>query len=132
MLEILLAASLLSLMVTAIVGALSYGVQSAAVAGARARAVFLAEEGLEAVRNIRDAGFAALPNGTFGLVFAGLNQWSLSPGADVTDGVFTRQVIISGNGANRKQVISTISWQETASRQGTVTLTTGLSNWKPF
>ena len=37
----------------------------------RARAATLADEGLEAVRNIRDANFSNLTDGTFGLTTTG-------------------------------------------------------------
>src|SRR3990167_8865223 len=54
LIEVILASSVFILLVTALVGAYLYGQESTALAGSRARATLLAEEGLEAVRNIRD------------------------------------------------------------------------------
>ncbi len=129
--EALLASSILILIVTAFMGAFIYGSQSTALAGERARATFLAEEGLEASRAIRDSGFANLSNGTKGLAISG-NQWTFSGSLDTTDSFYTRQVTISTvNGdSNRKQVISTVTWQQNNQRTGSISLTTYLTNWK--
>src|SRR3990167_512120 len=76
--EVLLASTILVLIVTAFMGAYIYGSESTALAGQRVRAVFLAEEGLEASRNIRDENFSNLTDGTKGLSISG-NQWTLVP-----------------------------------------------------
>lgn len=125
--EVLLAVSVLALIITGFAGAIIYGEESTAVAGSRARAIYIAEEGLEAVRNIRDAGFANLTDGTFGLSTTG-NQWSLSGSSDLTD-IFTRTINVSAVDADRKQVVSTVTWQQTPSRTGNVSLTTYLTHW---
>lgn len=129
--EVLLASSILILIVAALMGAYIYGSESTALAGQRARAAFLAEEGLEASRNIRDSGFSNLSDGTKGLAISG-NQWIFSGSSDTTDGFYTRQITISTIDSNRKQIISTITWQQNPQRTGSVTLTTYLTNWKPF
>ena len=69
--EVLLAASIFSLLVTALVGAFLYGQESSALAGARARAGQLADEGLEASRSIRDGAFTNLTDGAHGLAVSG-------------------------------------------------------------
>ncbi len=129
--EALLSASILVLIVTAFMGAFIYGSQSTALAGQRTRAAFLAEEGLEASRNIRDAAFSNLSDGTKGLTISG-NQWIFSGSSDTTDSFYTRQITISTvNGdSNRKQIVSTITWQQNNQRTGSVNLTTYLTNWK--
>lgn len=129
--EVLLAVSVFALFVTGLIGGLIYGIQSTALGGQRARAVFLAEEGLEASRNIRDANFSNLADGTSGLAISG-NQWIFSGSSDTTDGFYTRQITISTAGTNRKQIISTVTWQQSSQRTGSITLTTYLTNWKPF
>lgn len=126
--EALLASSIFALIVTAVVGAVIYGRESTALAGLRSRAVFLAEEGLEAVRNIRDQSFANLPDGTFGLNSSG-GQWIFSGQSDTT-GIFTRQIAIITAGVNRKQITSLVSWQQSVSRPGSAVLTTYLTNWR--
>lgn len=127
--EALLASSVLILIVTAFMGSYIYGSESTALAGQRARATFLAEEGLEASRNIRDANFSNLTDGTKGLAISG-NEWIYSGTSDTTDGIYTRQIIISTSGTNRKQVASIVTWQQNNQRTGSVNLTTYLTNWK--
>lgn len=58
--EVLLAATIFGFLVLALIGALVYGRQSTANAGDRNRANYIAEEGLEATRNIGYASFANL------------------------------------------------------------------------
>ncbi len=130
LIEILLAASLFSFIITALVGAFIYGQESTALSGMRFRAELLAEEGLEAARNIRDENFANLnvADNKYGLVISG-NQWIFSGTSDAT-GIFTRQIIISTIDANRKQIISNVSWQQTPLRSGSISLISYLTNWR--
>ena len=125
--EVLLASALLVVIITAFAGAIIFGEESTALAGGRSRAAFLAQEGIEAVRNIRDENFANLIDGSYGL-FVSSNQWELSGNSDTTDG-FVRQITISSIDANRKQITSTVNWQQNNQRTGNVTLTTELTNW---
>jgi len=126
--EVILASSIFVLLVTAFVGVYLYGQESTMLAGNRARATMLAEEGLEAVRNIRDADFVNLTNGTYGLTTTN-HQWNLSGSQDVTD-IFTRQIIISTIDTNRKLVTANVIWQQNPQRTGLVSLVTRFSNWQ--
>lgn len=129
--EVLLAGSLFSLLVTAIVGAILFGQESTATAGARGRAVALAEEGLEATRNIRDDDYAVLTSGSKGLAISA-NQWVFSGASDATD-IFTRSTVISpvgGVGSNKRNVTVNVTWQQNQQRTGTVSLVTRLTNWR--
>lgn len=128
--EVLLTAAIFSTLIVALVGVLSLGEEASALSGKRSQAVLLSEEGLEAVRNIRDENFLNLVDGSYGLTKVA-NQWILDPVPD-TNGVFTRTINISTIDANTKLVISTISWQQNLQRTGNVVLTTYLTNWKPF
>lgn len=128
LIEVLLAVSIFGLIVTVMVGGLIFGQESAVSAGMRSRAVMVAEEGLEAVRNIRDAGFSNLTDGTHGLSISG-SQWILSGPSDATD-IFTRVITISTVDANKKQVASTVSWQQNPQRTGQVQAVTYLTNWR--
>lgn len=125
--EVILATSVFLLLASVLVGSYLYGLESTMLAGNRVRAVLLAEEGLEAVRNIRDDNFANISNGTHGLVISG-NQWTLS-GLSDTNGIFTRSLTIIDAGSARKSVSCTVSWQQNSSRSGSVTLTTLMTNW---
>ena len=126
--EVILSSAVFALLVTALVGAWLYGQESTATAGARARAVLLAEEGLEASRNIRDSSYANLSTGTHGLQISS-NQWGFSGTSDITDSFFTRQVVISSVDTNRKNGTSTVTWQQNPSRTGSVSLATRFTNW---
>lgn len=125
--EVLLAATVLGFLATALIGAIIYGQQSAASTGDRARALFLAEEGLQAVRNMRDATYANVTDGTFGLVQAG-NQWEFL-GTNDTNGIYTRKVIISASDSNRKTVTVNVSWTGVGGTRQ-VSVDTVLSNWR--
>ena len=125
--EVVLAAGLFGLIITGLTSILVYGEESSALAGQRARAVFLAEEGIEAIRNIRDENFTNLTDGNYGLQVSS-NQWALSGSSDTTD-VFTRQINISTVDPNRKAITSTVSWQQTPQRTGSVVLATRLTYW---
>lgn len=128
LIEVLLAVAVFSLLLTAFAGIFASGGQSSMLAGQRARAVFLAEEGLEAARNIRDENFSNLSNGTHGLSASG-SQWSFSGTSDTTD-IFTREIVISSVDAKRKQVTSRVAWQQNPQRAGSVSLVSYLTNWK--
>jgi Tfp pilus assembly protein PilV len=125
--EVLLASSLLIIAVTAFVGAIIYSQESVSVAGGISRASFLAQEGIEGVRNIRDESFGNLSDGSHGLLVSNY-QWILSGNSDTTD-IYVRQINISTIDADRKLVTSTITWPQTAQRIGSIVLTTELSNW---
>lgn len=122
----LLASTVFAMLVAALAGAMIYGRASTAASGDRNRALALADEGIEATRNIRDASFGNLTDGTFGVVQSG-NQWQLSGGSD-TNGIYTRQVAIASNGATRKTVASTVSWGESGQTRQ-VTTSSQLTNW---
>lgn len=126
--EVILASAVFALLITGLVGAYLYGQESTALAGNRARAVMLAEEGLEAVRNIRDASFGNLTDGTYGLTTTG-NQWNLSGFSDISD-IFTRQIVISAVDPKRKSVTANVTWQQNPQRSGSVVLSSRLTYWQ--
>ncbi len=126
--EILLASSVFILFMTAFSGAFYYGLQSSTLAGDRARAIMYAEEGQEAVRSIKNTSFANLVDGTYGLIYSS-STWQLSGLFDVS-GIFTRTVSISTIDSKRKNSIVTVTWQQTPARNGSITTTARLTNWK--
>lgn len=127
LLEVLLSIALFSLITVAFIGAILSSQQSTLTTGKRARAVFFAEEGLEAVRNIRDASFSNLTDGTFGVTTSS-NTWVLSGESTQVDG-FTRSVSIATIDSKSKYVTSTVLWQQDARRMGSISFVTLLSNW---
>ncbi len=128
LLEALLAAAVGSLFVIALGSAYFYGQEAVWIAGNRARAQFLAEEGLEAVRNIRDDNFSNVTAGTHGLSISG-SQWVFSGTSDATD-IFTRRIIVSDIDANRKSMTAEVAWQQNQQRSGLVAFQSQLTNWQ--
>lgn len=127
--EVLLAATVFGFLATALIGAIIYGRSSTVNAGERARAVQLADEGIEAVRNIRDAGFAnisSLVANPYGLSQSG-NQWTIV-GAPDTVGIFTRQITFTSVDSVRKTVTVTVSWPQ-GNGTSSVSTTSRLTNW---
>ena len=125
LIELLVSAALILLMATLFIQATLAGEQGTVQAGVRVRAQFVAEEGLEATRSIRDGNFASLVNGTYGLSF-GSGRWAFSGSSDTED-IFTRTVTITTIDATTKQASSTVSWPQ-GNGTSTVSLTTYLSN----
>jgi prepilin-type N-terminal cleavage/methylation domain-containing protein len=128
LLEVLLAIAIFSLLIGVLVGAPLYGEEAVVLSGARGRATALAEEGLEAVRNLRDANYTNLTPGTYGLAITD-NHWTLGSAPDTT-GIFSRQLTITTLSENTMQITSTVTWQWTIGRTSSVTLTTYLTHWK--
>lgn len=126
LIEVLLAVSILGTTAVIIIGATVYGRQAVHTSGFYERGNMLAEEGIEASRNIRDADYANLVNGTFGIAQSG-GVWNYSGASDITD-IFTRSVTIASGGTNRKDITANVTWQ-----QGTYTASTNvvtrLTNW---
>jgi Tfp pilus assembly protein PilV len=125
--EVLLAATVFGFLVTGLIGALVYGRAGTASAGDRQRAVMLAEEGIEATRNIGNAAYANLVNGTHGLAQSG-GVWTLSGSSD-TNSVYTRQISISSVDSDRKTIVATVSWPQPGGTTSSVTLTGRMTNW---
>ena len=126
--EVLLAIAIFAVVVTGVIGAIIYGQESTAVAGARERATKIAEEGIEAVRNIRDSGYSNLPvDGTYGLVISG-GVWTLSGASDITD-IFTRTVTLSTIDSRTRNVTVDVTWTQTVQRPGSISVNTYLTDW---
>lgn len=123
--EVILTTVIFILFVAAFVTAIIYGQENTVLAAQRMQAILYAEEGLEAVRNIRDEEFDNLTNGTYGLSQSG-GEWVLSGSSDVQD-IYTRQIVISDGGVKRKDIEVTVTWQQNTQRQGEVVLTSRLS-----
>lgn len=125
--DILVAAGVLSLVTASLLAAVTQGLSAKDVAGKRERAELLSQEGLEGARNIRNNAFSNLSDGVFGLTQSG-GAWNLSGSSDATD-IYTRQVIIAAVNANTKQVTSTVTWPQNKYGTGSVSHTTYLSNY---
>lgn len=105
-------------------------------------ALLYAEEGLEAVRNIRDRDYLDLASGTHGLSFAN-DTWTLGTAPETIDVYYQRSVLIEdvyrdGNGdiattgtldLETKKVTATVTWDWKGVLPKTISLSTYLSNW---
>lgn len=127
LLEVMLSAALFLIITLFAVQAYLYGEEALSLSGKRQRASLYAEEGIEALRNIRDNNFATLTNGTYGLATS-TGSWTLS-GTSNTDGEFTRQITINNISADRVIANSTVTWTQNAQRSGSYSIVSYLHNW---
>ncbi len=126
--EAILSLALFALLIAAFAGIFVFSQDTAMTSGLRSRAVFVAEEGLEATRNIRDNNPSNLIAGTYGLATSS-GKWIFSGSSDTIDD-FTRQVIIEAVDAKRKKVTSRVNWQQNQFRTGQIDLITYLTSWQ--
>lgn len=106
--EVLIASSIFLTVALALNAGLVVSLHSRESAYQSRQALFHAEEALEAVRNIRDASYSNLSNGTYGLVQSA-NIWNFS-GLSDAQGVFTRATTITSPTSFAKKATSTVSW----------------------
>ena len=126
LLEVVVSAALILLLATLFINALLSGEEGSQTAGARVRAGLIAEEGLEAARNIRDQNYTNLVDGTYGIGASG-GSWAFVGSSDTED-IFTRVVSIKTVDAVTKGATSTVTWIGPGGRSGTVALYTYLTN----
>lgn len=128
LIEVILSAALFLIIATFVVPAYLYGQESVMLSGERQRAALYAEEGLEALRNLRDANFNNLTiGGPYGLATS-TGTWTINGTSD-TNGEFTRKIFIGSAGSNRLIATSTVTWNQNTQRTGTIDLATYFTNW---
>ena len=98
------------------------------------KANFLAEEGLEAARSIRDNNWQDLANGDYSLD-SSTGNWRFIPGSEIIDGKFARVIRVEevdpiNPDLDRKKVTSQITWQFSEERTEEVKFITYLTNWQ--
>lgn len=125
--EIVLASGVLGLLSLIFLGILTYGQESTIRAAQRDRAVFLAQEGLEAARSIRDQNFTSLTVGSFGL--GANNQWNLSVQPEVVD-IFTRTISIADVDVHTKKIVSKVQWKQAGANILNISFSTLLTDWR--
>jgi hypothetical protein len=92
----------------------------------------LAQEGLEAVRNIRDRdseSFYNLSDGSYGLTTVN-NIWELNNDETEIIDEFTRIITLSTESPDIKQVTVSIGWQQNLQREGELQISSVLTNWQ--
>lgn len=89
-----------------------------------------AQEGVDAVRSIRDRSFSELIEGTHGLEWSG-SEWMISSSSSDARDIFTRQIAIAkGVSDNIKIATTTITWQTDELRQQTLEFVEELADWE--
>ncbi len=127
LIEIVLSSGLLGLFALAFLGVLGFSQESTLRAGQRNRAIFLAEEGVEATQSIRDENFANLIAGDHGLKTD--TKWNFTNQPDIIDG-FTRTLTIADVNSQTKQVTSQVAWKQSGGNQVSVSFSTLFTDWR--
>lgn len=125
--ELLLAVTIFGMLTSGLIGAVVYGRGSSDNATDHNKAYQLAEEGLDAARNMGNSSYALLTLGNHGLLQSA-GQWSFN-GLNDTTGIYTRTVNVASAGTNRLLVTSTVTWNVTGATDSVV-LTTRIVNWE--
>ena len=126
-LEVMIALALFLLMTTASFTLLGVTVTENRLSYERQQAQDVLQEGVEAVRQMRDANWTNLTAGTHGLALSGSN-WTFSGSQDV-QGIFQRVVTVTAIDANTFNVTVTVSWNSSVRGSVSVDASTRFSNW---
>ncbi len=108
--------------------ALVLGERSTTLSGDRTRAAFLAEQQLEAVRQMQAVSYASVTTGDHGLKL-NASGWSWS-GTLVKNKGYTTWVTVTSKGTDWLEVTSNVKWNFGNTRSGSLALSTQLTNWK--
>lgn len=127
LLESILGIALLSLYAVMLIGTIEYVQIQSLKKTMRAEALFHAEEGIEAVRSMRNQGFTELQTGPHGLTEAG-GHWEFAGTGDST-GEFARVITISQTDTGTVEVISRVTWG-LRMQAGDVALFATLTDWQ--
>lgn len=127
--EVLLASSLSIVIILGLTSVIISGYESQILSGMRSRAVLIAEEGLEVIRNIKNENFDNLKAGTYGLKISN-NEWELTASVPEEIDIFSREIKISDIDAKRKEIAVIVTWQQNLQRKGKISLITRMTNWE--
>ena len=127
--EALAAIAVTMLVVTSLVGLGVGAIRSATVSRNRSLAVSYAQEGMEAIRSIRDRGYGELKTGDpYKLSWDG-SKWSLVAGTEQLDSFFDRNFKITSIDSGKVQIIVRVMWTDRGGNH-TVSLDSYLTNWR--
>lgn len=124
--EVLAAIAILSTFIVTVGAAIVRNVDTASESNKQERAVFLAEEGLEAVRAIRNEDFSLLIDGDYGINKSN-SIWSFIPDSDSVED-YTRTITIGTIDQNTRQIDSKVSWTSSSGQIKEVYLSSQLRN----
>lgn len=129
LIEILVSLGIFTLVVSAVFTLFFGGRTLSSDSSAVEAGLEYAQEGVEAVRSIKERDWAELTDGAHGLVFLS-GDWYFASGTTDTRGIYTRSVFISTIAIDTKKASTTITWQTDPVRPQKVELEEQLTNWK--
>ncbi|MDD4412579.1 MAG: hypothetical protein PHR00_02955 [Patescibacteria group bacterium] len=127
--EVLVAGTVFTMVMAAVCSLLYIANDSSRQSVERTKALYLAKEGIEATRSIRDINFNNLTVGSHGVKIIN-DVWQFSDTSDNTDG-YVREINIQDVDSRTKLVKSTVNWAVNGKRQEDLFLTTYLTKWEP-
>ena len=128
LLEAIIAIGVFAIFLGGIGLSLMLGERSTIASGDRARAVFLASQQLEAVREMRQRDFALLSTGTHGVKLTE-SGWSFS-GSSVLQNGYRSSLVISSHAEDWIDIQSQVRWNFGNTRSGSIVLETSITNWQ--
>ena len=143
--EILVALAIFALVASSVGVLVMDSYSSSQKGGERSKAEAFAQEGIEAVRSIRERGWNELPVGQYGLT-SDKNYWRLTAGPDILDS-YSREIIIekacrgpqgtivscsepdAALDLYTKKITSRVTWSGITGRPSEARLVSYLTNW---
>ena len=127
--ETLVAISIFTVSILGIMSVLASGISETSYAKQKMTASYLAQEGIEYMRNIRDTNVLYSVNGGWTGFNVAVDSTTLFPPSDVS---FTRRIqkIPVPGDSNQIKIISTVSWTHSSGAKS-VTFSENLFNWAP-
>lgn len=128
--EAMAAVAVTFLVVTALVVLAIGAVRSATASRNQSQAVQYVQEGIEAVRSIRDRSFLALPpvGGPYQLVWTG-TRWDWAGGEQTLSTIFKRSFTMSEETTGKLVVALSVSWIDSTGNHK-IDLVTYLTDWR--
>lgn len=126
--EVLISITLITFIAVNLLSLLTNRLQIMTLTRKSIKAMALAEEGLEATRIIRDAGWNLMASGTHGLALSN-GAWGFQGASDLTED-FTRTVTISNSALNEKTINVAVAWTSPSGEITNYSLDTLLTNWR--
>ena len=126
--EATISVGVVALIIVALVSVVTLSIRNAVFSKNKSLATKYVNEGLEAVRSIRERDWQELTDGTHGLI-NNSGVWTFDSASDTPAAGFTRKVEITG-GDDSYQVVVTVSWTYGA-KSFSSSSTTNFTLWKP-
>lgn len=129
LIEAIVTISIAVLIITGLVVLAVTAVRTATLSRNRSRAVQYAQEGIEAVRSVRDRSFSELPTsgGPYRLVWVG-SEWQVVAGTESL-GTYSRSFQVSQPVSGKLKINLGVSWTDSGGDH-TVDLLTYLTDWQ--